>query len=259
MRYKIGAEQLQQVPPSSIAPTPPSGPVELPPPARPMRSRPGPARPPVGSRPRGWRCWTKTGNKPASSRTALGASPPSWPTPATSRIALVAAHDVLAQGLRRSHQRRRDSAGNMARSKGRTMRRTPISPGRQSLTHSGVLHDLEGAMPTTTLPIFCPVLRPDTSRTSPASCDRSQWPPRTASPHDLTGALTSTAGGDGSPWSVLAHPRQPLKTVSGPGTPAVDWPLDGQDLRIKASAAGSISVRPGRRPSWEARRRPQPV
>jgi hypothetical protein len=77
--------------------------------------------PPAGSRPRGWRCWTKTGNKHSSSRNVLGASPPSWPAPATSRIALVAAHDLLAQARRRSHHRGRDCAGIVARSSGRCL------------------------------------------------------------------------------------------------------------------------------------------
>jgi hypothetical protein len=50
-------------PPWSIAPTAPSGRVELPRPAPPMRSPPTPARPPAGSRPTGWRCWIKIGEE----------------------------------------------------------------------------------------------------------------------------------------------------------------------------------------------------
>ena len=110
MRYKVGAEQLQQYPPSFIAPTPPSRRVEPPQPARLMRSLSGPARPPAASGPTGSRCWIKIGKRPSSSRNVLGVSPPSWPTIATSGIAL-AADDLVAQALRRSHQRRCYSGG----------------------------------------------------------------------------------------------------------------------------------------------------
>jgi hypothetical protein len=121
MRYKVGAEQLQQVPTLLHRPdtafrasrVAPAGPTHV------VSTRTG--EPPAGSRPRGWRCWTKTGNKHSSSRNVLGASPPSWPAPATSRIALVAAHDLLAQARRRSHHRGRDCAGIVARSSGRCL------------------------------------------------------------------------------------------------------------------------------------------
>jgi hypothetical protein len=80
VRYKVGAEQLQQVPslvhrPDTVfqaARTAPVGPPAL--------SAPPPARSPAGSRPIGSRCWTKTGRPTALARSAPAASPLSSPS-----------------------------------------------------------------------------------------------------------------------------------------------------------------------------------
>jgi len=77
MRYKVGAEQLQQVPslvhrPDTVfqaARTAPVGPTHA--------SAPPPARSPAGSRRIGSGCWTKTGRPTALARSAPAASPQS--------------------------------------------------------------------------------------------------------------------------------------------------------------------------------------
>ena len=157
MRYKVGAEQLQQVPtllhrpdsPFRASRVAPAGPTHA------VSTRTGEAA--CGIRADGLEVLDQDWEQPSSSRNVRVVSRPPWPMPATSRIACAATHNLLAPTLRRSHHRDRDSAGIMTRSEGRMIRRPPISPGRQSLTHSGVLHDLEGSTPSTTLPIFSPV------------------------------------------------------------------------------------------------------
>ena len=84
MRYKVGAEQLQQVPTLVHRPdtafrasrTAPAGPTHA------VSTRTGEAA--CGSRSTGWRCWIKIGRKPSSSRNVLDVSPLSWLTPVTS-------------------------------------------------------------------------------------------------------------------------------------------------------------------------------
>jgi len=80
MRYKVGAEQLELVPALARRPDGVFGSARTAPVGPPMRWTPQPALPPAGSRPPGWTCWTKTGKKPSSSRSALAVSPPSSPS-----------------------------------------------------------------------------------------------------------------------------------------------------------------------------------
>jgi hypothetical protein len=80
MRYKVGAEQMEQVP--SLAHRP-EGSAGRPGPLRsapPMRWTPPPARSHAGSRVTGWTCWTRTGKRRSLSRSAPAVSPPSSPT-----------------------------------------------------------------------------------------------------------------------------------------------------------------------------------
>ena len=75
MRYKVGAEQFQQVP--SLVHRPDTvfrvaRTLRL---AQPTPSTPLPGPQPVGSRSISYRFWTRTGKQPASSRSAQAASP----------------------------------------------------------------------------------------------------------------------------------------------------------------------------------------
>ena len=98
MRYKVGAEQLQQVPTLLHRPdtafrasrTAPAGPTHA------VSTRTGEAA--CGSRADGLEVLDQDWEEAFLSRNVLGVSPPSWPTLATSTIAL-AAYDLLAQAL----------------------------------------------------------------------------------------------------------------------------------------------------------------
>src|SRR5215213_1399900 len=76
-RYKVGAKQLQQVPTLIHRPdtafsagrVAPAGPTHA------VSTRTGETA--CGIKAEGWRCWTKIGRKPSSSRNVLGVSPPS--------------------------------------------------------------------------------------------------------------------------------------------------------------------------------------
>ena len=121
MRYKVGAEQLQQVPTLLHRPdtafrasrVAPAGPTHA------VSTRTGEAA--CGITAEGLEVLDQDWEQAFFVENVLGASPPSWPAPATSRIALVAAHDLLAQARRRSHHRGRDCAGIVARSSGRCL------------------------------------------------------------------------------------------------------------------------------------------
>jgi hypothetical protein len=98
MRYKVGAEQLQRVP--TLLPRPdtafratrtaPAGPTHA------VSTRTGEAA--CGIRAEGLEVLDQDWEEAFFVENVLGVSPPSWPTVATSRIA-VAADDLLAQAL----------------------------------------------------------------------------------------------------------------------------------------------------------------
>ena len=99
MRYKVGAEQLQQVPTLLHRPdtafrasrVAPAGPTHA------VSTRTGETA--CGIPAEGLEVLDQDWEQACFVEKCPGASPPSWPTPATSRIALVAAHDLLAQAL----------------------------------------------------------------------------------------------------------------------------------------------------------------
>jgi hypothetical protein len=108
MRYGVGAEQLQQVPTLVNRPdTAMASRVASAGPIHAVSTRTGEAA--CGIMADGLEVLDQDWEEAFFVERCPGVSPPSWPMPATRRIAL-AAYDLLAQALRRSHETCRKSS-----------------------------------------------------------------------------------------------------------------------------------------------------